>query len=319
MPRPTRQPNRLITSILAWAMVLGLAGAFGLNPLATTDAAPPTVGGTQVFPANNVWNRTVTDLPVHAKSSDYLTSIGLTAGLKADFGSGTWDGGPIGIPYTTVPGTQPKVPIHYTDYGDESDPGPMPIPPTAPVEWGGDHHVLVVDRDNGILYELYNASKNADDSWNASSGAIWSLNANNMRPDGWTSADAAGLPVFPGLARYDEIAAGVIPHALRFTIPNTQKAYIWPASHYASSSTDQNRPPMGLRIRLKSSVDISGYPTQARIILQCLKDYGMILADNGSAIYISGAPDERWNNDNLQLLRNIKASNLEVVDESGIR
>jgi hypothetical protein len=260
MPRPPRRASPLITSILAWAMVLGLAGVLGFNPLPTTDAAPPTVGGTQVFPANNVWNRTVTDLPVNARSDAYLNSIGLSAGLKADFGSGTWDGGPIGIPYTTVPGNQPRVAIHYTDYGDESDPGPMPIPPDAPLEWGGDHHVLVVDRDNRILYELYNASKNTDNSWNASSGAIWSLNANNMRPDGWTSADAAGLPVFPGLARYDEVAAGVIPHALRFTIPNSQKAYVWPASHYASSSTDQNRPPMGLRIRLKANVDISSYP-----------------------------------------------------------
>lgn len=318
MPRPLRRLGPVFTAILAWVTVLSLAGVVGVVPLGDAGAAPPTVGGTQVFPADNVWNRTVTDLPVHAKSGDYLASIGLTTGLKADFGSGTWDGGPIGIPYITVPGNQPKVAIHYTDYGDESDPGPMPIPPDAPREWGSDHHIIVIDRDNGILYELFNASKNADNSWNASSGAIWSLNANAMRPDGWTSADAAGLPLFPGLARYDEVAAGVIPHALRFTIPRTQKAYVWPASHFASSSTDVNRPPMGMRVRLKANVDISGYPYQTRVILQCLKDYGMILADNGSAIYISGAPDERWNNDNLALLRNVKASDLEVVDASGV-
>lgn len=271
MQHSPRRQGRIIAGILVCALLL--SGNIGLLPVGTAGAAPPTVGGAQVFPDDNIWNRTVTDLPVHANSANYLASIGLTTGLKADFGSGTWDGGPIGIPYITVPGNQPKVAIHYTDYGDESDPGPMPIPPDAPREWGSDHHIIVIDRDNGILYELYNASKNTDNSWNASSGAIWSLNANAMRPDGWTSADAAGLPIFPGLARYDEVAAGVIPHALRFTIPRTQKAYVWPASHYASSSTDVNRPPMGLRVRLKANVDISGYPYQTRIILQCLKDY----------------------------------------------
>lgn len=275
-----------------------------------------------MFPDDNIWNRPVADLPVHARSDQYLRSIGLGADLKADFGAGLWNGGPIGIPYVVVSGTQPKVPIVYTAYGDESDPGPMPIPRDAPVEGGpnsdGDRHILVIDEDNRILYELDNAWPNDDGSWNADSGAVWSLDANTLRPDGWTSSDAAGLPVFPGLARYDEVASGAIQHALRFTIPRTQRAHLWPARHDASSSTDPARPPMGLRLRLKGSVNIAAYPPQSRVVLQALRDYGMILADNGSALYVSGAPDERWDNDDLHTLGGISAAMFEAVDSSGV-
>ena len=287
-----------------------------------TSAAPPQAGKASVFPANNIWNLPVADLPVHPLSTAYLNSIGLGASLKADFGAGLWGGGPIGIPYVVVPGSQPKVPIHYTAYGDESDPGPMPIPRAAPVEGGpngdGDRHILVIDEDNRILYELYNAWPNDDGSWNADSGALWALDANTLRPDGWTSADAAGLPIFPGLARYDEVASGAIKHALRFTIPRSQRAHLWPARHDASSSTDPARPPMGLRLRLKGSVNIAAYPPQSRVVLQALRDYGMIVADNGSAMYVSGAPDERWDNDDLHSLGGINAAMFEAVDSSGV-
>ncbi len=256
-----------------------------------TSAAPPQAGKASVFPADNIWNLPVADLPVHPLSTAYLNSIGLGASLKADFGAGLWGGGPIGIPYVVVPGSQPKVPIHYTAYGDESDPGPMPIPHDAPVEGGpngdGDRHILVID-------------------------------ANTLRPDGWTSADAAGLPIFPGLARYDEVASGAIKHALRFTIPRSQRAHLWPARHDASSSTDPARPPMGLRLRLKGSVNIAAYPPQSRVVLQALRDYGMIVADNGSAMYVSGAPDERWDNDDLHSLGGINTAMFEAVDSSGV-
>jgi hypothetical protein len=308
-----------ITRLVLALLLLSLSVPTGSPPVA---AAGPTVGGTPVFPPDNIWNRTVADLPVHPDSAAYLNNIGLGAALKADFGSGLWNGGPIGIPYVVVGGSQPQVAINYTAYGNESDPGPFPIPAAAPIEGGaastGDRHVLVVDQDNGVLYELYRAFPNPNGSWNAESGARYDLNANALRPDTWTSADAAGLPIFPGLARYDEVAAGTIAHALRFTVPRTQKAHIWPARHDASSSTDPTRPPMGLRLRLKAGVNISTYPTQARVVLQALKDYGMILADNGSALYVSGAPDERWNNDDLALLRAITATDFEVVDTGGV-
>ncbi len=316
--RATRRP--LVAAALV-ALLL-LAGVAPFGPVAGA-VAPPHAGKATVFPADNIWNRAVTDLPTHPRSASYLGNVGLGATFHADFGRGLWNGGPIGIPHVVVPGSQPKVPIHYTAYGDESDPGPMPIPVNAPIEGGpqadGDRHVIVIDEDNGVLYELYRAFPNPDGSWNADSGARWSLGSNALRPDGWTSADAAGLPIFPGLARYDEVASGAIRHALRFTLPRTQRAYLWPARHQASSSTDTARPPMGLRFRLKADVNIAAYPPQARVILQCLKDYGMILADNGSALFVSGVPDERWDNDDLRALRGISAAMLEAVDESGLQ
>jgi len=267
MPHPVARSlwnllSRAVLAVMVLAIVLP-ASSGGASPSweagQSASAAGPTVGGTPVYPDDNIWNRPVSDLPVHPNSAAYLANIGLGASLKADFGAGLWDGGPIGIPFVVVNGSQPKVPIHYTAYGNESDPGPFPIPANAPVEGGaqsdGDRHVIVIDKDNGVLYELYRAFPNPDGSWDADSGARYPLNSHALRPDTWTSADAAGLPILPGLARYDEVAAGAITHALRFTVPRTRKAHVWPARHDASSSTDPTRPAMGQRFRLKASVD----------------------------------------------------------------
>jgi len=281
---------------------------------------PPTAGNCAIFPADNIWNTPVDTLPVAANSATYVNTIGASSPTHADFGSGLYDGAPIGIPWITVPGTQTKYPVTF-DYADESDPGPYAIPLSAPIEGGsastGDRHAIAIDTDNCILYELYSAYPQAS-SWQAGSGVIFNLKSNALRPAGWTSADAAGLPMEPGLARYDEVAAGEIRHALRFTVPKTQKAYVWPARHYASSLTGAQYPPMGQRFRLKASFDISGFPADVQVILRALKKYGMILADNGSAWYISGAPDEGWNNDNLSTMRKIPGSAYEAVDESSL-
>src|SRR5579872_918102 len=286
-----------------------------------SSAAAQMIDNCPVFPVNNVWNARVDSLPVHANSAAYVNRIGLTSPGHSDFGSGLWDGGPIGIPFTTVPGNQAKVPITF-QYSDESDPGPYPIPANAPIEGGaqssGDRHVLVIDRDNCVLYEVYSAYPQTDGSWSAGSGAVFDLKSNKLRPSTWTSADAAGLPMFPGLVRYDEVAAGEIRHALRFTAPRTQKAFIWPARHQASSLTDTTYPPMGQRFRLKANFDISGYAPEMQVILRALQRYGMILADNGSSWYISGAPDDRWNNDDLSQMRNLNGTDFEAVDESSL-
>ncbi len=275
-----------------------------------------------VFPANNIWNAPVDALPLDPNSAAYVASIGPGENVHADFGSGTWNGGPIGIPFVSVPGSQPMAAIHYTNYGDESDPGPFPIPADAPVEGGsgsgGDRHVLVVDDDHGLLFELFRAFLQPDGSWNAESGARYDLKSNALRPAGWTSADAAGLPIFPGLVRYDEVATGEITHAIRFTAPRTRRSYVWPARHFASSSDDPGLPPMGQRFRLKAGVDISGYSAPMRVILRAMKKYGIILADNGAPWYISGAPDERWDNDMLHELDAILGSDFEAVDCSGL-
>jgi hypothetical protein len=277
--------------------------------------------GCRLLPADNIWNTPIDALPVDTNSNTYIDTIGADRNIHADFGSGLWEGGPIGIPFTTVPGDQEKVSVSFY-YDDESDAGPYPIPADAPIEGGehsdGDRHVLVVDRDNCVLYELYDAWPQGDGSWEAGSGAIYDLNSNALRPNGWTSADAAGLPVLPGLVRYEEVAAGEIKHALRFTVPQTRKAYVWPARHYASSLTGSQYPPMGQRFRLKASFDISGYSQQVQVILRALKKYGMILADNGSAWFISGAPDERWNNDVLRELHNVRGADFEAVDQSSL-
>lgn len=295
------------------------------TPIATPTHQPevtatPT-GSCAIFPADNIWNRNIAALPTATLSDSYIASIGLSATLHPDFGSGLWNNEPIGIPFINVTG-QPPVPIYFTDYGSQSDPGPYPVPTNAPVEGGpastGDRHAIVVDQSSCTLYEMYRAFPNADGSWNAGSGALWQLGSNALRPDGWTSADAAGLPIFPVLVRYDEVASGVIRHALRFTADTTQQAHIWPARHDAGSSNNSALPPMGLRVRLKASVDITGYPTQLRVILQALKDYGMILADNGSSWSISGATDERWDNDILREINRLRGSDFEAVDESGL-
>ena len=287
----------------------------GLFALPATPA--PLIDGCAVFPANNVWNTPVDKLPVHPNSDIFVATISATKGVHPDFGT-VYDGAPIGIPFVTVPGTQARVPVTF-DYADESDAGPYPIPPTAPIEGGpdstGDRHVIAIDRDNCVLYEMFDAHPNGDGSWNAGSGAVWHLNSNAMRPVGWTSADAAGLPIFPGLARYDEVAAGDIAHALRFTAPQTRHAYVWPATHQASSLTGKQYPPMGVRMRLKSGFDMSTFSAPVQVILRALKKYGMILADNGSSWYISGAPDSRWNDDMLvSELARVKGSDFEAVD-----
>jgi hypothetical protein len=274
-----------------------------------------------IFPATNAWNERVDNLPVAPDSARLIASIGLDAGMHADFGSGLWDGGPIGIPFDVVGKRTPRSRVSF-EYADESNRVPYPIPRSVHIEGGrnatGDRHAILLDRDACKLYELYALYPTASGGWRAGSGAVWNLRSNALRPAGWTSADAAGLPIFPGLARYDEVARGAIDHALRFTAPRTRRAYVYPARHYASDSTDPSLPPMGLRVRLKASFDVSGFPRQARIVLTALKRYGMILADNGSPWYVSGAPDPRWSNDQLHSLGRVTGSDFEVVDTSSL-
>ncbi len=283
-----------------------------------------SLNGFVPFPSSNLWNTDISTAPVDPNSANYINYIGSTVTLHPDFGAGEYHHQTLGIPYQIVAGTQALVPIIYGLYPDESDPGPMPIPSNALIEGypkpgNGDRHVLVLDKDGCWLYELYNSSlQKKDGSWKADSSAVWDMTINEQRPYGWTSADAAGLPVFVGLARYDEVAAGAIHHALRFTIPNSQKAFVLPATHWASSTTDPNAPPMGLRLRLKASFDITGFPADDQVILTAMKQYGLILADNGSAMFISGVPDDRWNNNDLNLLKAITTSNFEVVQTGTI-
>jgi hypothetical protein len=289
------------------------------TPAATPELGPgASLHGKQMFPPDNPWNQDISQVPVDPNSANLIASIGLSTGLHADFGT-VYNGAPNGIPYVVVSGSQTPVPMNFVAYGDESDPGPYPVPPNAPIEGGssstGDRHVLVIDRDNWKLYELGRAFPiNNGASWNADCGAVFDLNSNALRPAGWTSADAAGLPIFPGLVRYDEvIEQGFIGHALRFTVQNSRHAYVSPARHYASSSTNTNLPPMGMRVRLKASVDISGFSPAMQVILRAMKQYGMIVADNGSNWYISGAPDPRWSDSDLHTLGTIKGSDFEVV------
>jgi len=297
------------------ALVAGLAGSAAI-------AAPlPGAGNCAVFPPDNPWNRRVDDLPVAANSTAVIASIGPGKTMHADFGSGLWEGGPIGIPITTVSSAQKRSAVSF-EYADESDRGPYPIPAGVKIEGGpqadGDRHALIVDRNRCRLYELF-ALRRQGGRWTAGSGAIWDLRSNRLRPSGWTSADAAGLPILPGLARYDEVARGRIDHALRFTVSRTRRAYVWPARHFASSEADASLPPMGLRLRLKRSYDISRFPRQSRVVLQALKEYGMVVADNGSDWYVSGAPDPRWSNDDLHSLHTVPGSAFEVVDPASIR
>ena len=281
-----------------------------------------SLNGFVPFGSSSLWNTDISAAPVDANSTNYINFIGATAAFHPDFGAGTIKSQTIGIPYQVVAGTQAKVPVTLGLYFDESDNGPEPIPANALIEGypkpgTGDRHVLVLDKDGCWLYELFNASlKNG--KWSADQASIWDMSIASQRPFTWTSADAAGLPVFAGLARYDEVAAGVINHALRFTVPTSQRAFVLPAEHWASSNTDPNAPPMGLRLRLKASVNISGYPADDQVILTALKQYGMILADNGSAMFVSGAPDDRWNNTNLNLLKALHASDFEVVQTGTI-
>lgn len=275
-----------------------------------------------LLPADNIWNTPIDQLPRDARSDAYIQSIGPGGGLHPDFGAGLLDGQPLGIPFVTVPRGQAGVAVRF-DVAEESDPGPYPIPADAPIEGGscsdGDRHVLVVEEGSCTLYELFDAQQRADGSWQAFGGAIFDLRSNDLRPDGWTSADAAGLPILPGLVRYEEIAAGAIKHALRFTVQRTQEAYVWPARHEASAITNPDVPPMGQRFRLKAEVDISGFSATNQVILTALKTYGMFLADNGSDWFLSGAPDERWDNDDLRALQErIQGRDFEAVDVSAL-
>ena len=288
-----------------------------------------SLNGAQPFPADNAWNTDISAHPVDPNSGNLIASIGLDRGLFPDFGAGLWEGAPIGIPYVVVAGTQPRVPVQFTDYGDESDPGPYPIPSNAPIEGGpasaGDRHVLVIDRDNNRLYETGNSYPQQDGSWRASGGAVFHLDSNNVRPTAqprWTSADAAGLPILPGLIRYEEASkgAGGIRHALRFTVSKTRKAYVPPASHWASSNISTALPPMGARFRLKAGFVIpSTFSNEAKAILTALTTYGMFVADHGSALYLSGAPDPRWNNSRMITeLKTVKGSHFDVVTMTGL-
>ena len=298
-------------------LVLGtllLGGGAGASPL-------PSAPGCPVFPASNFWNQRVDRLPVTPTSTRIVRSIGAGAGLHPDFGSGLYAGRPIGIPITVVGAGQARVPVRF-EYASESDRVAYLIPDDVAIEGGpgadGDRHALIVDRDRCRLYELF-ALRREGGGWRAGSGATWDLRSNRLRPSGWTSADAAGLPIFPGLARYDEVAGGRIDHALRFTVMRTRRAYVFPARHFASDLTDPALPSMGLRLRLRAGFDTRSFPRQARIVLEALKRYGMIVADNGAPWFISGAPDPRWRNDDLHALGRVEGGNLEVVDTRSLR
>jgi len=264
------------------------------------------------FPKTNPWNRRVDRLPVARNSAAIIGSIGTGTGLHADFGSGLWEGSPIGIPFDVVTHKTPRTRVGF-EYADESDRVGYPIPKGVHVEGGSDHHALLLDRDACRLYELGGLQRSGG-GWHGWAGATWNLRSNRVRPAGWTSADAAGLPILPGLARFDEVRRGVIDHALRFTVDRSRRAYVYPARHYASSLTDPNLPPMGLRVRLKASFDVRPFPRQARIVLTALRRYGMLVADNGSDWYITGAPNKGWSNDQLHALGRVKGSDFEVVD-----
>ncbi len=313
---PAASASRLGQGTRPWAYLPAIFNGIG----------GPTLADCPIFPYDNIWNTPVDKLPVHSRSAQYINNIGFSRGFHADFGSGLWDGGPIGIPFIVVPASQPTVPIEYIWFDDESDPGPFPIPPNAPVEGGadnpvndGDRHVLVLQSGTCMLYELYYSYRQPNGSWEAGSGAKYNLLVNGpLRPDGWTSADAAGLPIFPGLVRYDEVAAGEIRHAIRFTTNKTQGAYVWPARHEAGDYGVEF-PPMGQRFRLNASFNVASAPAQVQVILRAMQKYGIILADNGSPWYISGVPDERWDNDQLRWIgSHLHGSDFEAVDSSSL-
>ncbi len=311
--------GRWLGGAAAVAVALCTGGCRADSPT-ISPGGPPTINGCRILPADNPWNTDISQCPVHPNSDAFIESIGLERNLHPDFGT-VWQGAPIGIPYVVVHDGQPRVPIDVVAYPDESDAGPFPIPLDAPIEGGpdsdGDRHVIAVDVDNCKLYELFRAFR-TDDGWKCDSAAVFDLTSNKLRPTGWTSADAAGLPILPGLVRYEEFLNGEINHAIRFTVRRTQRGYILPATHFASRRDDPNLPPMGLRVRLKADYDISGFPPQARVVLEALKKYGMILADNGGAWFISGAPDSRWDMEQLATIKRVKGKDLEVVDTGPI-
>lgn len=308
---------------ISFLAVLGLGFFMNQPTVLGSDnhpAAAPHIGGCAMYPADNAWNTRVDTLPLDPRSRTWLDVIdpGRNIHFHMDFGSGIWPdpgGGPIGIPYNVVTASVPKVSVTFDDSPDESDAGPYPVPASPLIESGSDSHLLIVDTSACKLYELFAANQVAG-VWHAGSGAIWDLNSNALRPDTWTSADAAGLPILPGLVRYDEVLSGEIQHAIRFTVPQTN-GYIWPGRHKANTGP-LGGPPMGARFRLKASFDIDHYPDPLmRVILRAMREYGIILADNGSTWYISGVPDERWDNDMLQRLNHaLTGANFEAVNTS---
>jgi hypothetical protein len=318
-----RMRSKLILAIVVATLLPCLASAslaaFAQGPVGyASDAAGPSEYGCPILPAENPLNQEVADAPVNPNSASYIASIGLTAHLHPDFGTNT----KYGIPYTVVGSDQPEVPVKFTKYASESNAGPYPIPPDAPIEGGGknghgDKHVLVLQEGSCMLYEMYKAHDGAR-GWRAASGAVFNLRSDALRPEGWTSADAAGLPVFPLLARYSEVATGQIDHALRVTVPDTQAGYIHPATHFASSSSNANLPPMGLRLRLKGSYSLAGFSGESLVILEALERYGLIVADNGSPWFITGAPSPSWNDANLEQLKQVPGSAFEAVETGPI-
>ncbi len=316
MHPPAARHGCTTLKVVGAAALLGLTAAVA-SPVSAAPtsgtAARTTMAGCRVFPPDNAWNQDISAAPVDPNSSAYVASIDATAPfLHADFGSNP----SYGIPYVVVPRGQRWVPITFTAYGDESDPGPYPVPLTAPVEAGSDAHVLVLDSGNCHLYEMFGAQRQGR-GWAAASGAIFNLRSDTLRPDGWTSADAAGLPILPGLARYDEVAAGVITHALRFTVAHSQDGFIHPATHQAGVS-DPTLPPMGARFRLRASFDLSSFHGEALVILTALKRYGMFVADNGSSWFISGSTDPRWDDTDLNQLKTVPGSAFEAVQTGPI-
>jgi hypothetical protein len=286
----------------------GLASIASSPAEENTFLPAPALGGCRMFPPDNPWNQDISAAPVHPRSAAYIDSIGADTTLHADFGSNP----EYGIPFAVAPAATPRVPIEFVEYGDESDPGPYPIPPDAPVEFGSDRHLLVLAAGDCKLYELYHARR-AGGGWQAGSGAIFDLSSNALRPEGWTSADAAGLPILPGLVRYDEVQSGAIRHALRFTVESTSRGYIHPATHFASDDDNPDLPPMGLRLRLRADYDLSRFTGAARVILEAIRRYGLIVADNGSNWFISGAADSRWDDEDLDQLKTVPGSAFEAV------
>ncbi len=347
MDRSLSLGRSMLTLVVAWILLLYAVACGGergeqANPdgvVPTTTAVAQDPGGDDndltvgevppaprmecaLFPDDSYWHADVSQLPVHQESNTFIDTIGRDTGLHADFGAGLYDGSWIGIPYTIVDGDQPSVDVSFL-YDDESDPGPYPVPADVPLEGGpefvedNDRHVLVVERDSCTLYELWKAEPQSSGTWKAGSGAVFDLNSNDLRPDTFTSADAAGLPILPGLVRYDEVAAGEIDHPIRFTVEQTRDQYVWPARHEAGEPSDK-LPPMGLWLRLKADFDISGFPEELQVILRAMQKHGLILADNGSSMFISGVPDNRWDNDMLALLRETTAGDFEAVDVSSL-
>jgi len=317
LPLRTGLPLGVLLTAVSLVVLLA-AGAQARRPHHRQVLRAAAAGGCPVFPADNPINEEVASLPESPSSQAYIESIGLEAHLHPDFGNNPG----YGIPYEVVGSGQPKVPVKFTAYKSESDPGPYPIPSDAAIEGGGrrgkgDKHVLVVQEGSCMLYELYKASRHGE-GWKALSGAVFNMRSNALRPEGWTSADAAGLPIFPLLARYQEVSEGAIEHALRVTVPRSQRGYIHPATHFASTSTDPSLPPMGLRLRLKASYPVSGYSGQALVILQALKRYGLIVADNGSPWYITGAPSPGWDEASLNTLKQVPGSAFEAVETGPI-